>query len=111
MAADPEALARMLADWVAREYPERVRSAYWVNVSGDRDIGFEVTIAQRKVPWFRSIRGSALIGRQTWGAGIFTDVAHFEQGDRSVVASLGIGATKPYIGGDWSAVVSLSLKF
>lgn len=110
VAANPEALARMLADWVASQWPERVRAAYWVTVSGDFDKGVEVTIAEKRVPWFRWLRASALVGRQTWGGGVFVDVAEREVAGRRVVASIGAGAARMYSGGEWRAVAALSLR-
>jgi hypothetical protein len=111
VAADKEALARMLAQWVASEWPERVRSAYWVTVDGDADKGFEVTIVEKKVPWWKPLRGSALVGRETWGVAIFQDVAQATINGRDVTASVGLGAVKPYTGGEWKITAAASIRF
>lgn len=111
VAADPEALAKMVGEWVAQRWPERVKAAYWVTVSGDYDKGFQVVIAQKKLARW-SFYGSALLGRKTWGGALFVDVGEYElPGERKVAASVGLGAVTPYDGDGWKMVAAVSLRF
>lgn len=107
----PAKLAELLGKWVSERYPERVRQALWVTVAGDRDQGLEVRALSRKVGRLQSLRASALLGRDTWGGGLFTDVWEGEVGPRRVVASVGLGAVRPYTGGAWQAVAAASIRF
>lgn len=110
---NPEVIAKKLGELVAKKWPDRVRSAWWVTVTGDprRDKGIEVAILRRPVGRFESLRLSAVVGRETIGAGLFADVWEGEAVGRHVTASVGIGGAKPYAGGRWEAFVGVSVRF
>lgn len=108
---NPEVIAKKLAEMVAHKWPERVRSAWWVTVSGDRDKGIEIAILRRPVGRFESLRLSAVVGRDTIGGGLFADVWEGEAAGRRVVASVGVGGARPYSGGRWEAFLGVSVRF
>lgn len=110
---DPAVIAQKLGEEVARRWPDRVRSAWWITVTGDprRDKGIEIEILRRPVGRFESLRLSAVVGRETYGAGLFADVWEGEAAGRYVTASVGIGGAKPYAGGRWEAFVGVSVRF
>lgn len=109
---NPEVIAKKLGEMVAKRWPDRVRSAWWVTVSGDpkRDKGMEIAILRRPVGRLESLRLSAVVGRETIGAGLFADVWEGQAAGRFVTASVGIGGAKPYAGGRWEAFVGVSVR-
>lgn len=107
-------VSEKIAKYIAENYPERVRTAYWVTVDSTKikDRGLEVTILKKsEVGRFKNLRLSAMIGRETYGGGIFADVWSGAINNVGLVASVGIGGVKPYSGGDWSPFIGISIKF
>lgn len=108
-----EKVAKKVGEYVAEKYPSRTRTAYWVTVDDakTKDKGLEIAIFRKDVGWFKNLRASALIGRETWGGGVFADVWEGKVQSRAVVASIGIGGVKAYSGGEWAPVLAVSVKW
>lgn len=109
---DPGVIAAKLAAWVVQNFPDRVRTAYWVTLEGDRDKGIQVELRKRPIELTlgQKIRLSvgALIGAQTAGLNVNSVVWRSTRGWE---ISVGIGAVTRYSDVEnWSPVVSAAIK-
>lgn len=107
---DPRAILRNLAAWVKENFPERIATAYWIKVSGDRDKGIEVRLYEKplgKLGAFK-LRLGALLGQESGGASVtipFRTNSGYEIG-------VGLGAVVSYeTFRDVSAVGVLTVRF
>lgn len=107
---DPAAIARNLAAWVKEHFPERIATAYWIKVNGDRDKGIEVRLYEKPLSMLGGLklRFGALLGRETGGASVtipFRTQAGYEIG-------VGVGAVVDYqTFRDIAAVAVLTVRF
>ena len=112
---DPKALARNLADWIKKNYPERVAQAYWISAAGAKDKGLEVSVYKLPWTWAKKLKLglSGLIGEKTAGANINTTV--WQSATGTWEAMVGVGAVAAYTDLQagkfvWSPVASVSFR-
>lgn len=110
----PETIARKLAEWVTKNYPERVAQAYWISAKRDRDKGLQVEIVKLPWTWADRLKLSlnGLIGQKTVGANLSSMVWQDLSGRWSVL--VGVGAVSRYSdlvdGGKWQPVATIAVR-
>jgi hypothetical protein len=81
---DPEKALEKLRGWMEDHYPERIRTAYWINLrTKEKDKGVEFEIY--KLPY--DIRLGALLGQQSAGLSISKKIIDVDKYE----LSLGLG--------------------
>ncbi|HAM56175.1 MAG TPA: hypothetical protein DCQ64_12535 [Candidatus Rokubacteria bacterium] len=108
---DPAAIARKLADWASEYLPERMASAVWIDLKGNRDKGMEVRLIEKPMSWLqgRALRLGALLGAWSCGLNVSTDVYRTAGG---ATLAVGLGAVVPYQNlRDVRPVASFTLRF
>ncbi|HEX6862321.1 MAG TPA: hypothetical protein VF414_05870, partial [Thermoanaerobaculia bacterium] len=68
---DPKVIAAKAAEWVQENEPERLASAVWIDIDGNRDKGFEIRILKRSLRLGRvELNPNVLIGQNTAGVNV-----------------------------------------
>jgi len=113
---DASVIAQKLAEWVAKNYPDKVATAYWVTVEKvpEHDKGFQINVMALPWTWAQKFKASVglLIGAGTVGANLNALLWQDESKKWSALA--GIGAVSAYSelknGGKWVPVVSFAVR-
>lgn len=109
--SDPKVLLRKLAEY-AVAHPDRVDSAYWMTLDGDKDAGFQVRLWSKATSFSRFIKRislGGLLGAKSAGMNVYTPIYETAGGAR---LEIGLGVTSQYdrFASKWSPVVTLAFK-
>lgn len=109
---DPREIAAKAAEWLGANEPERLSTAVWIDIDGDKDRGFEVRLFERalSVGWVE-VQPGLLIGENSAGVNLSAPIFTSAKGVR---ISAGLGAVTPLdidtIGQEWKPVATLSVR-
>lgn len=109
---DPAKIAEKVSRFLADRLPARTGTAYWVCMSGQKDKGLEVTVAERKIGL--GVRLSFLLGKHTAGMAGLVDVCAKEVKPGTMLrCSAGIALVSPCerFGDSWDVAAVARVRF